>query len=112
MEDLKMSKPVKITDKNFDELIQEHENVIVDFWATWCGPCKRMEPVYEELAKEYGNVLFGKVNTENNPQTTSKFGVQAIPAFIFIKNGQPVGQATGAVQKDQMKNKIEDIFDL
>jgi len=107
-----MSKPVKIKDENFDELIQEHENVVVDFWATWCGPCKMMEPVYEELAREYDNVLFGKVNTENNPQTTSKFGIQAIPAFIFIKNGQPVNQINGAVQKDQMKDKIEEVFDL
>ncbi len=107
-----MSKPVKITDENFDELIQEHENVIIDFWATWCGPCKMMEPVYDELAKEYNDVLFGKVNTENNPQTTSKFGIQAIPAFIFIKNGQPVNQINGAVQKDQMEDKLEDVFDL
>ncbi len=107
-----MSKPIKITDENFDKLIQEHENVVVDFWATWCGPCKMMEPVYEELAREYDNVLFGKVNTENNPQTTSKFGIQAIPAFIFIKNGQPVNQINGAVQKDQMKDKIEEVFDL
>ncbi|MFW5898474.1 MAG: thioredoxin [Candidatus Saliniplasma sp.] len=103
---------VKMTDGNFDELIGKHDNVVVDFWATWCGPCKRMEPVIEGLAEEYKDVLFGKVNTENNSQVTSKFGIQGIPSFIFIKNGKPVDQITGMVQKEAMADKIEDVFDL
>ncbi len=105
--------PVEMTDENFDNLIEKHDKVIVDFWASWCGPCKMMDPVMEDLAKEYGDkVLIGKVNTEKNSQITTRFGVQAIPTFIFIKNGEPVDQLRGAIQKNEMADKIKDVFDL
>ncbi len=108
----KKNQTVDMTDENFDELVEKNENVLVDFWATWCGPCKMMEPVIEELAKKYDDVLFGKVNTENNSQVTTRFGIQAIPTFIFIKEGEPVEQMRGAVQKDEMAEKIEEVFEF
>jgi len=107
------AKPMDMTDENFENLIEKHDYVIVDFWATWCGPCKMMDPVVKELSKEYGDeVFFGKVNTEKNSQITTRFGIQAIPTFIFLKNGKPVDQLRGAVQKADMADKIEEVFDL
>uniref|UniRef100_A0A7C3VJP8 Thioredoxin n=1 Tax=Archaeoglobus fulgidus TaxID=2234 RepID=A0A7C3VJP8_ARCFL len=103
-----LSSPVKLTSSNFNEIIKNNENVVVDFWAEWCMPCRMIAPVVEELAKEYaGKVVFGKLNTDENPAIASRYGISAIPTLIFFKKGKPVDQIVGAMPKSELKRWVE-----
>lgn len=104
----KVSEPVKLTESNFMQVMQENENVVVDFWAEWCGPCRLVSPVIEELAKEYsGRVVFAKLNTDENQTLAASFGISAIPTLIFFKNGKPVDQIVGAYPKSELKRWVD-----
>ncbi len=92
---------VTLTDQNFEaEVIQSKTPVLVDFWATWCGPCKAVAPTLDQLAGEYdGRVKIGKVDIDKNPKITAKFAIQAVPTFIVFKNGAEVSKLLGAKMK-------------
>jgi len=107
-----MSEPFNIDDTNFDEtVIQSKIPVLVDFWAPWCGPCKMVAPIVEELASEYdGKIVFGKVNVDENSQIASKYGIMGIPTLIIFKDGQPVSNLVGFRGKDQLKESLEDVL--
>jgi len=98
-----------VTNDNFDSVVLKATNlVMVDFWATWCGPCKIIAPVIEELAKEYtGKVTFAKLNTDENADVASRYNIRGIPTLIFFKDGKILDQVVGAVPKAQLKSKIE-----
>ena len=99
---------IQITDSNFDELVAQGQPMVVDFWATWCGPCKKIAPDIEALAKEYeGRVLIGKCDVDDNDDLTSKFGIRNIPTVLFIKNGEVVDKTVGAATKAAFAEKIE-----
>jgi thioredoxin 1 len=102
-----MSKTLEITDANFEEIIKTDQPVLVDFWAEWCGPCKMIGPVVEELAGEYdGKAVVGKVNVDENPEISAKFGIRSIPTILFIKGGEIVDKQIGAVPKATLAAKL------
>jgi thioredoxin 1 len=104
----------EFTDSNFNnEVIESPLPVLVDFWAEWCGPCKMLTPIINDIAKEYdGKVLIGKVNVDDNPQVAAKYGINSIPSLLFFKNGQVAEQHTGLLPKAQLKSKIDKTFQI
>jgi thioredoxin 1 len=103
---------IEVTDATFDEQVANTEGVtVVDFWAPWCGPCRMVGPVIEELAEEYeGRVRFAKVNVDDNQQIAGSFGIRSIPTIGFFKNGEAVGGVVGAYPKEALQQVIEDVL--
>jgi thioredoxin 1 len=101
-------KPIEITDQNFQaEVLNSDKAVLVDFWAVWCGPCKMIAPVVEEIASEYnGKLKVGKVDVDNNPEVSMKFGIRSIPTLMVFKGGRVVEQIIGAVPKRNLLEKV------
>lgn len=99
---------LEITDANFEELVLKSDKpVLVDFWAEWCGPCRMVGPVVEEIAKEYADTaVVGKVNVDNNPGISVKYGIRNIPALLYFKNGEIVDKQIGAVPKSVLAEKL------
>ncbi len=98
---------VEVSDQSFKSEVESTGTVLVDFWAPWCGPCKMIAPVLEELDKEIGNGLkIAKLNVDDNPESASRFGVMSIPTLIVFKDGAPVDKIVGFQPKDSLKNVI------
>ncbi|KGN73364.1 thioredoxin [Porphyromonas macacae] len=101
----------QITDANFQEILAEGKPVVIDFWATWCGPCRMVGPIIDELATEYeGRVVIGKVDVDANADLPSQFGVRNIPTIIFLKDGQMVNKMVGAQSKEAFKKEIDKLL--
>jgi thioredoxin 1 len=100
---------LEITDGNFEELVMNTDKpVVIDFWAVWCGPCRMIAPLIEEMSGEYeGKAVIGKLDVDSNPMVTSKFGVRNIPTVLFIKGGEVVDKQVGAVPKSVLVQKLE-----
>jgi thioredoxin 1 len=97
-----------ITDENYAELAAGDKPLVIDFWATWCGPCRMVSPIIEELAQKYeGQVVIGKADVEEAVEVTAKFGVRNIPTVVFLKNGQVVDKVVGAAGKDVFESKVQ-----
>lgn len=101
--------PLTIDDDTFVETVRKYSLVVVDCWAPWCGPCRMIAPVIEELAKEYaGKVVFGKLNVDENPRIASEFAIMAIPTLFIFKNGDPVDVIQGALPKPYLEAKVKE----
>ena len=103
---------IEITDQNFDELVlQSDKPVIVDFWAEWCGPCRMVGPIVEEIGTDFADkAVVGKLDVDSNPGITAKFGIRNIPTVLFFKGGEVVDKQVGAVPKSNLVNKLEAIL--
>lgn len=102
------SEPLVLDDGNFFEAVKKEKYMVVDFWAPWCGPCRIISPIVDQLAKEYsGRVTFGRLNVDDNPRVSSEFGIQSIPTLLFFKQGEAVDGVIGAMPKEMLKSRIE-----
>ena len=103
-----MGKTLILTDATFDETLKSDMPVLVDFWAEWCGPCKMIGPAVEELAGDYeGKAVVAKLNVDENPEVTARYGVRSIPTLLVFKNGQIVDKQVGAVPKSVLSSKLQ-----
>ena len=103
---------VEFTDANFEETaLNSDKPVIIDFWAEWCGPCRMVAPIIEELAADYdGKAIIGKVDVDNNNEISAKYGIRNIPTILFLKNGEVMDKQVGAVQKALLAEKLEKLL--
>ncbi len=103
--------PIIVTDANFDDLIRSSRPILVDCWAPWCGPCRVIAPVIEELAREFGNrAVIGKLNVDENPSTAQRFQIRSIPTLLFFKNGELVDSIVGAVAAQEIREKLNSLL--
>lgn len=102
------TKPIPVTDSNFNEIVDKNSLALIDCWAPWCGPCVVISPIVEEMAKEYaGKVLFGKLNVDENPRTAELFRIFGIPTLLIIRNGKEVDRIVGLVPKDHIEAHLK-----
>jgi thioredoxin 1 len=102
------NKPINITDADLDENIKKYSTMVVDCWAPWCGPCRMVGPIIDDLAKEMeGKIVFGKLNVDENQMTAVKYQIMSIPSLLVFKNGKLVDKLIGALPKEMLKQKLE-----
>ena len=101
---------LELNEENFDEFISEG-NCVVDFWAEWCGPCKMLKPIIEEVAKKEKKIKFGKIDVDTQSELAQKFEIMGIPTLIFFKNGKDIDRTSGFMEKEELEEKLEDTFD-
>lgn len=103
---------IELNDANFDEIVLKSEKpVMVDFWAEWCGPCRMVSPIVSEIANEYiEKAVIGKIDVDNNPGVSAKYGIRSIPTILFFKNGELANKQVGAVPKSNLVGKLEALF--
>jgi thioredoxin 1 len=100
-------KPIEVTDVTFKETIQSHSLVVVDCWAAWCGPCRMVAPIIEEMARDYaGKILFGKLNVDENREVATQYEIMSIPTLLVFKSGQLVDRVVGAMPRQMLEPKI------
>ncbi|MCK4318485.1 thioredoxin [Candidatus Bathyarchaeota archaeon] len=105
-----MSKTVEITDSDFDKFVKENENVVVDCWAAWCGPCRMLSPIIEQLSEEKTNIAFAKLDVDKNRAVSMRYGIMSIPTLLYFKNGALVDKTLGALPRQMVEARLA-VFD-
>jgi thioredoxin 1 len=100
---------LEVTDGNIEETLGTSELVILDFWAEWCGPCRMMGPIIDELSEANEDVVIGKVNVDSNPESAAKYGIRSIPSILFIKDGEVIDTMTGTKPKAALQEKVDEL---
>ena len=102
-----IEKPIAVSDRNFDQTLKSYPLIVIDCWAAWCAPCRAIAPVVDQLAKEYsGKAVFGKLNVDENPETTQRYSIMAIPTLLVMKNAKEVDRIVGIISKSQLEAKV------
>jgi thioredoxin 1 len=102
-----LSVPITVSDADFDRVVQQYPLIVIDCWAAWCGPCRMIAPIIDELAKDYaGKVVFGKLNVDENPKTAMRFDIMSIPTLLIMKDGKEVDRIIGVVPKQSIEAKL------
>jgi thioredoxin 1 len=104
-----MSKPVEVTDADFDEFVKNNPKVVVDCWAAWCAPCRMLTPIIDELAQEKTDVKFAKLNVDKNRAVPTKYGIMSIPTLLYFKDGQLVDKTLGALPKQVIESRLANL---
>jgi len=104
-----MSKPVEVTDADFDEFVKKNPKVVVDCWAAWCAPCRMLTPIIDELAEEKTDVKFAKLDVDKNRAVPTKYGIMSIPTLLYFKNGQLVDKTLGALPKQVIESRLANL---
>jgi len=105
-----MSKTVALTDSSFDKFVEENQNVVVDCWAAWCGPCRMLSPIIEQLAEEKTNIKFAKLDVDRNRKVPMRYGIMSIPTLLYFKNGKLVDKTLGALPRQMVESRLA-VFD-
>jgi len=100
--------PIEVTDVSFKDALAKYPRILVDCWAAWCGPCKMVSPIIDELAKDYaGKIVFGKLDVDNNSGTATEFGIMSIPTLLIAKDGKVIDRIIGAVPRQEIESKLK-----
>ena len=105
-----MSKTVALTDSSFDKFVEENQNVVVDCWAAWCGPCRMLSPIIEQLAEEKTNIKFAKLDVDRNRTVPMRYGIMSIPTLLYFKDGKLVDKTLGALPRQMVESRLA-VFD-
>ena len=105
-----MPETVEVTDASFDEFVKEHPKVVVDCWAAWCGPCRMLSPIIEQLSEEKADITFGKLNVDQNRVIPMRYGIMSIPTLLYFKDGQLVDKTLGALPKVALEARISAVM--
>ncbi|MGQ9679365.1 MAG: thioredoxin [Candidatus Bathyarchaeia archaeon] len=103
-------KPIPLTDESFDEFVNKYKTSVIDCWASWCLPCRMLSPIIDQLAEEYDEIAFGKLNVDENPKIPLRFGIMAIPTLLYFKNGELISKESGALPKNALEKRLEKLL--
>ena len=104
-----MNKPIEVNDNTFNQFISDHEIAVLDCWAAWCGPCRMLSPIIEELASERTDITFGKLDVDKNRNVPLKYGIMSIPTLLYFKNGKLVDKTLGAMPKNSIIQRLDNL---
>ena len=103
---------IEVNSENFDDVLRENESVVVEFWADWCAPCKKLKPIIDKLADEFSEIVFARFNVAEDSEIPNRYGVSAVPTLIFFRNGKPIDVIIGAIPENEMRRKVREFLEI